>query len=49
MSNEMHSLKKANNSETEDSTEKVYSARKIPQRKKRQWIQHLYKFTEALL
>ena len=42
MSNEMHSLKKANNSETEDSTEKVYSSSSISNTKEKKKYINLY-------
>ena len=42
MSNEMHNLKKANNSETEDSTEKVYSSSSISNTKEKKKYINLY-------
>ena len=42
MSNEMHSLKKANNSEIEDSTEKVYSSSSISNTKEKKKYINLY-------
>ena len=42
MSNEKHSLKKANNSETEDSTEKVYSSSSISNTKEKKKYINLY-------
>ena len=42
MSNEMHSLKKSNHSETEDSTEKVYSSSSISNTKEKKKYINLY-------